>query len=107
MPISPSSINQCKFEDGPELRDLFITVDDPESHITAIETFITYRVVTKTTRGEFDSSEYEVRRRYQDFLWLKSKLEEAHPTLIIPVCLLKLKLFLFVCKMAPVLYRDV
>ncbi|XP_064284221.1 sorting nexin-7 [Passer domesticus] len=85
VPISPSSmINQYKFEDEPELRDLFITVDDPESHITAIETFITYRVVTKTTRGEFDSSEYEVRRRYQDFLWLKNKLEEAHPTLIIP-----------------------
>ncbi|KAK2540337.1 Snx7 [Columba guinea] len=85
VPISPSSmINQYKFEDEPELRDLFITVDDPESHITAIETFITYRVVTKTSRGEFDSSEYEVRRRYQDFLWLKSKLEEAHPTLIIP-----------------------
>ncbi|NXE17538.1 SNX7 protein, partial [Ardeotis kori] len=85
MPISPSSmINQYKFEDEPELRDLFVTVDDPESHITAIETFITYRVVTKTSRGEFDSSEYEVRRRYQDFLWLKSKLEEAHPTLIIP-----------------------
>ncbi|XP_055671073.1 sorting nexin-7 isoform X3 [Falco peregrinus] len=85
MPISPSSmINQYKIEDEPELRDLFITVDDPESHITTIETFITYRVVTKTSRGEFDTSEYEVRRRYQDFLWLKSKLEEAHPTLIIP-----------------------
>ncbi|XP_069934099.1 sorting nexin-7 isoform X3 [Oryctolagus cuniculus] len=38
----------------------------------------------KTSRGEFDSSEFEVRRRYQDFLWLKGKLEEAHPTLIIP-----------------------
>lgn len=50
MPISPSSmINQYKFEDEPELRDLFITVDDPESHITAIETFITYRVVTKVS----------------------------------------------------------
>ncbi|XP_068025288.1 sorting nexin-7 [Melanerpes formicivorus] len=85
MPISPSSmINQYKFEDEPEQRDLFITVDDPESHITALETFITYRVLTKTSRGEFDSSEYEVRRRYQDFLWLKSRLEEAHPTLIIP-----------------------
>ncbi|XP_032047779.1 sorting nexin-7 isoform X1 [Aythya fuligula] len=85
MTISPSSmINQYKFEDEPELKDLFITVDDPESHITAIETFITYRVITKTSRGEFDSCEYEVRRRYQDFLWLKSKLEEAHPTLIIP-----------------------
>ncbi|XP_078500370.1 sorting nexin-7 isoform X3 [Lissotriton helveticus] len=77
-------INQYKFEDEPDISDIFITVDDPESHITAIETFITYRVVTKTTRSEFDSSEYEVRRRYQDFLWLKSKLEETHPTLIIP-----------------------
>ncbi|XP_015260961.1 PREDICTED: sorting nexin-7 [Gekko japonicus] len=85
MPTSPSSmINQYKFEDEPELKDLFVTVDDPESHNAAIETFTTYRVVTKTTRGEFDSSEYEVRRRYQDFLWLKGKLEEAHPTLIIP-----------------------
>ena len=42
----------------------------------------------QTSRGEFDSSEFEVRRRYQDFLWLKEKLEEAHPTLIIPVRLL-------------------
>ncbi|XP_019386590.1 PREDICTED: sorting nexin-7 isoform X1 [Crocodylus porosus] len=85
IPTSPlSMINHYKFEDEPGLRDLFITVDDPESHITAIETFITYRVVTKTSRSEFDSSEYEVRRRYQDFLWLKSRLEEAHPTLIIP-----------------------
>ncbi|XP_040262731.1 sorting nexin-7 [Bufo bufo] len=85
MLASPSSmINQVKFEDEPEVKDLFITVDEPESHITAIETFITYRIATKTTRSEFDSSEFEVRRRYQDFLWLKSRLEEAHPTLIIP-----------------------
>ncbi|XP_056379077.1 sorting nexin-7 isoform X2 [Hyla sarda] len=85
MLASPSSmINQVKFEDEPEVRDLFITVDEPESHITAIETFITYRIATKTTRSEFDSSEFEVRRRYQDFLWLKSRLEDAHPTLIIP-----------------------
>ncbi|XP_073499335.1 sorting nexin-7 isoform X2 [Phyllobates terribilis] len=85
MLASPASmINQVKFEDEPEVRDLFIRVDEPESHITAIETFITYRIATKTTRSEFDSSEFEVRRRYQDFLWLKSRLEVAHPTLIIP-----------------------
>lgn len=48
IPTSPlSMINHYKFEDEPGLRDLFITVDDPESHITAIETFITYRVATK------------------------------------------------------------
>ncbi|XP_038828690.1 sorting nexin-7 isoform X1 [Salvelinus namaycush] len=86
MQTSPGSmVNQCKFEEDEEgdSKDIFITVDNPESHVTAIETFITYRVLTKTTRSEFDNSEYEVRRRYQDFLWLKGKLEEAHSTLIV------------------------
>uniref|UniRef100_UPI00398EA730 sorting nexin-7 isoform X2 n=1 Tax=Pristiophorus japonicus TaxID=55135 RepID=UPI00398EA730 len=85
MQTSPSSmINQHTLEDEPDSKDLFVTVDDPENHITAIETFVTYRIATKTTRSEFDSCEYEVRRRYQDFLWLKGKLEEAHSTLIVP-----------------------
>ncbi|KAJ8397549.1 hypothetical protein AAFF_G00438250 [Aldrovandia affinis] len=82
MPTSPASmINQ--FEEDADDKDIFVTVDNPESHVTAIETFITYRVLTKTTRSEFDSCEYEVRRRYQDFFWLKGKLEEAHPTIIV------------------------
>ncbi|KAG7487535.1 hypothetical protein MATL_G00024620 [Megalops atlanticus] len=84
MPTSPASmINQYKFEEEADDKDIFITVDNPESHVTAIETFITYRVLTKTTRSEFDSCEYEVRRRYQDFLWLKGRLEDGHPTLIV------------------------
>ncbi|KAJ0022694.1 hypothetical protein NQD34_014828 [Periophthalmus magnuspinnatus] len=96
LPTSPSSMtNQYhldredpeeSLEQNPEERerDLFITVDNPESQVTAIETFIMYRVLTRTTRGDFDSSEVEVRRRYQEFSWLRSKLEESHPTLIIP-----------------------
>lgn len=48
---------------------------------------VIFSFFVQTSRGEFDSSEFEVRRRYQDFLWLKGKLEEAHPTLIIPVSL--------------------
>ncbi|XP_078136300.1 sorting nexin-7 isoform X1 [Sander vitreus] len=92
MPNSPSSmVNQYRLEEEEEeeeeqdanARDIFVSVDNPESHVTAIETFIMYRVVTKTTRSEFDSSEFEVRRRYQDFLWLRSRLEENHPTLIV------------------------
>ncbi|RVE59155.1 hypothetical protein OJAV_G00201470 [Oryzias javanicus] len=89
VPNSPSSmVNQYRLEDDEDqqdtsAKDLFISVEDPESHITAIETYIMYRVVTKTTRSDFDSSEFEVRRRYQDFLWLRSKLEEIHPTLIV------------------------
>lgn len=86
MPNSPGSmVNHYQLEEEAPVggKDLFITVDNPESHVTAIETFITYRVLTQTTRSEFDSSEYQIRRRYQDFLWLRSKLEESHPTLII------------------------
>ncbi|XP_078074930.1 sorting nexin-7 isoform X2 [Mustelus asterias] len=85
MQTSPSSmINQHTLEDEPDGKDIFVAVDDPENHVTAIETYVTYRITTKTTRSEFDSCEYEVRRRYQDFLWLKDKLEEAHSTLIVP-----------------------
>lgn len=54
MPTSPGSmVNQCKFEEDEESdsKDIFITVDNPESHVTAIETFITYRVLTKVRRG--------------------------------------------------------
>lgn len=53
MPTSPGSmVNQYRFEDEddddvPDMKDIFITVDNPESHVTAIETFITYRVLTK------------------------------------------------------------
>ena len=39
-------INQVKFEDEPDLKALFITVDEPESDVTTIENFITYRIIT-------------------------------------------------------------
>ncbi|CAI5673956.1 unnamed protein product [Oreochromis niloticus] len=66
MPNSPSSmVNQYRLEDDDEgqeavnTKDIFVTVDHPESQVTAIETFVLYRVVTRTTRSDFDSSEYE------------------------------------------------
>lgn len=67
-----------------ETRDLFVTVDDPKKHVSTMETYITYRVSTKTTRIEFDLPEYCVRRRYQDFDWLRNKLEDSQPTHLIP-----------------------
>ncbi|KAF7655505.1 hypothetical protein LDENG_00055000 [Lucifuga dentata] len=67
-----------------EMRDLFVTVDDPKKHVSTMETYITYRVSTKTTRIEFDLPEYCVRRRYQDFDWLRNKLEDSQPTHLIP-----------------------
>ncbi|CAL8384333.1 unnamed protein product [Gadus morhua 'NCC'] len=67
-----------------ETRDLFVTVDDPKKHVSTMETYITYRVSTKTSRIEFDLPEYNLRRRYQDFDWLRMKLEDSQPTHLIP-----------------------
>ncbi|XP_067886774.1 sorting nexin-30 [Heterodontus francisci] len=86
-PASSSSLlNRLQLDDelDGETRDLFVTVDDPKKHVSAMETYITYRVNTKTTRNEFDLPEYIVRRRYQDFDWLRTKLEESQPTHLIP-----------------------
>ncbi|XP_076875694.1 sorting nexin-30 [Brachyhypopomus gauderio] len=86
-PASSSSLlNRLQLDDDldGETRDLFVTVDDPKKHVSTMETHITYRVSTKTTRTEFDLPEYSVRRRYQDFDWLRSKLEDSQPTHLIP-----------------------
>ncbi|XP_031658815.1 sorting nexin-30 [Oncorhynchus mykiss] len=83
---SSSLLNRLQLDDDldGETRDLFVTVDDPKKHVSTMETYITYRVVTKTTRVEFDLPEYTVRRRYQDFDWLRTKLEDSQPTHLIP-----------------------
>ncbi|CAL1548533.1 unnamed protein product [Lymnaea stagnalis] len=67
-----------------ETRDLFIIVDDPEKHTSTLEAYITFRVTTKTSRPEFDGTEFSVRRRYNDFLWIRQRLEEKHPTHLVP-----------------------
>jgi len=61
--------------------DLYVKVDSPEKHV---EGYVSYCVTTQTTRDDFEQNEYSVRRRYQDFLWLRQKLQESAPTHIIP-----------------------
>lgn len=39
----------------------------------------------QSTRQEFEEGEYIVRRRYNDFIWLRQKLVDSYPTHIIPV----------------------
>jgi len=66
---------------GEQNKDLFVKVDRPDKHV---EGYVSYTVTTKTTRGEFQQPEYHVQRRYMDFIWLRSKLEETCLTHIIP-----------------------
>ncbi|KAH9495162.1 Sorting nexin-30 [Bulinus truncatus] len=79
-----------------ETRDLFIIVDDPEKHTSTLEAYITFRVTTKTSRPEFDGTEFSVRRRYNDFLWIRQRLEENYPTHLVPrICCRNL----FICHL--------
>ncbi|XP_064605914.1 sorting nexin-30-like [Liolophura sinensis] len=83
---SSSLIAAFKLEDecDVETRDLFVVVDNPEKHTGTMDSYITFRCTTRTTRSEYDTHEYCVRRRYNDFLWLRQKLEESHPTHLVP-----------------------
>eukprot|EP00794_Sanderia_malayensis_P008103 gene8103-8971_t len=63
------------------LRDLFVKVDKPEKHV---EGYVTYNVKTRTSRPDYEHPEYNVQRRYNDFIWLREKLEESCPTHVIP-----------------------
>lgn len=48
--------------------------------------FLTILFFIKSTRPEFEEGEYVVRRRYNDFIWLRQRLVESYPAHIIPVC---------------------
>lgn len=65
-------------------RDLQVKVDNPQKHLETLETYITFRITSRTTRPEFEEGEYIVRRRYNDFIWLRQKLVDSYPTHIIP-----------------------
>lgn len=67
-----------------ENSDLCVKIDNPQKHLETLETYITFRITTKVARIEFLDNEYIVRRRYNDFLWLRQKLVEGHPFCIVP-----------------------
>lgn len=77
-----------------ENSDLCVKVDNPQKVLDTLETYITFRITTKVARIEFPENEYIVRRRYNDFLWLRQKLVESHPFCIIPVMIMYLS---FIC----------
>ncbi|CAH0555436.1 unnamed protein product [Brassicogethes aeneus] len=67
-----------------ENSDLCVKIDNPQKHLDTLETYITFRITTRVARIEFIDNEYIVRRRYNDFIWLRQRLLECHPFCIIP-----------------------
>ena len=44
--------------------------------------------ISQTTREEFEGEDFQVRRRYNDFLWLRQRLEETQPIMLVPVSII-------------------
>ena len=42
-------MGSLKLEEDPDIKDLFITVDDFQKHVFKIDTYITYRVFTRVS----------------------------------------------------------
>jgi len=61
-----------------------ITVGDPHKVGDLTSSHIVYSVRTKTTSKAYKQSEFEVKRRYRDFLWLYNTLHANNPGVVVP-----------------------
>nr|6H7W_A Chain A, Putative vacuolar protein sorting-associated protein [Thermochaetoides thermophila DSM 1495]6H7W_B Chain B, Putative vacuolar protein sorting-associated protein [Thermochaetoides thermophila DSM 1495]6H7W_E Chain E, Putative vacuolar protein sorting-associated protein [Thermochaetoides thermophila DSM 1495]6H7W_F Chain F, Putative vacuolar protein sorting-associated protein [Thermochaetoides thermophila DSM 1495]6H7W_G Chain G, Putative vacuolar protein sorting-associated protein [T len=61
-----------------------ITVGDPHKVGDLATSHIVYSVRTKTTSKAYKQPEFEVKRRYRDFLWLYNTLHSNNPGVVVP-----------------------
>ncbi|KAH8888814.1 Vps5-domain-containing protein [Thozetella sp. PMI_491] len=61
-----------------------ITVGDPHKVGDLTSSHIVYSVRTRTTSKAYKQSEFEVKRRYRDFLWLYNTLHANNPGVVVP-----------------------
>jgi sorting nexin-7/30 len=80
--ILPST-NERKEEVEIDREQTKIYVGDPKKHKSNLDSFITYLVTTQTFNDGVKINETNVRRRYNDFVWLKNLLDIKYPFNII------------------------
>lgn len=61
-----------------------ITVGDPHKVGDLTSSHIVYSVRTKTTSKGYKQPEFEVKRRYRDFLWLYTTMHGNNPGVVVP-----------------------
>ncbi|KUL85183.1 hypothetical protein ZTR_06222 [Talaromyces verruculosus] len=61
-----------------------ITVGDPHKVGDLTSSHIVYQIRTKTTSKAYRRSEFEVSRRYRDFLWIYNQLHNNNPGVVVP-----------------------
>ncbi|KAJ6788148.1 hypothetical protein PWT90_03249 [Aphanocladium album] len=62
----------------------YISVGDPVKIGDLTSSHIVYSVRTKTTSRAYKQPEFEVKRRYRDFLWLYNSLHTNNPGYVVP-----------------------
>ncbi|KAH7033081.1 Vps5 C terminal like-domain-containing protein [Microdochium trichocladiopsis] len=62
----------------------YITVGDPHKVGDLTSSHIVYSVRTRTTSKGYKQSEFEVKRRYRDFLWLYTTMHGNNPGVVVP-----------------------
>ncbi|KAM3535562.1 hypothetical protein MY4038_001247 [Beauveria bassiana] len=62
----------------------YISVGDPVKIGDLTSSHIVYSVRTKTTSRAYKQPEFEVKRRYRDFLWLYNSLHANNPGYVVP-----------------------
>jgi len=64
--------------------EIVVKIGDPEKHGEGVSGYVSYEIQTKTSMPGFEKPSFFVRRRYNDFVWLRQALEEKHPDCIVP-----------------------
>ena len=77
------TINERKEEVEINCEQIKIYVCDPKKHKSNLDSFITYLIITQTYNDGVKIKESNVRRRYNDFVWLKNSLDIKYPFNII------------------------
>jgi sorting nexin-1/2 len=80
----PSAGPKARQVSSAKTSDFQITVTDPVKHGEGVGAYVSYKVQTKTTLQQYSKKENEVIRRFRDFAWLHSKLQDQNRGIIIP-----------------------
>eukprot|EP00898_Chlorokybus_atmophyticus_P003833 jgi/Chlat1/4450/Chrsp29S08887 len=68
----------------PSDSNLEVSVSDPVKQGEGVQAYVSYRVTTKTNLPQYRWTQFNVIRRFSDFVWLHDRLVEKNPGVIIP-----------------------
>ncbi|KAI1805380.1 Vps5-domain-containing protein [Daldinia bambusicola] len=82
-PVRPTSQPSVSIEQAAK-PSFHITVGDPHKVGDLTSSHIVYSVRTQTTSKGYKQPEFEVKRRYRDFLWLYNTMHGNNPGVVVP-----------------------